>query len=383
MRSILLTTLLLATGCAPAVTTSTSTAPTSSAGAAAVSPAPARAALTGTTFTMPADREMVSFYAAGGALVAYSTKDAPPPYASRILLADPPAGPWRVVYESDARLGVEGVVEDRIAFGEYREPYQGGGAYSEVFAVVDLATGQKTDIDRFTMSAATYRGGGSAPRRPIGAIVLGPDHVAWTRLVEGAAGSVTGELRIAPLGDPTTGTLVATSTEWVRPLAVDAHRLVYVLSDKTEESLHVRQIDSGADAVVLTGPVGDTARGEIPGFDYAAVSGDWAVWLDARSFKSSSTEHGTGHAVNLATGDERALEVVGSSCSGVSAGSRYFVWACGRLEDPRDSLILDAKTLDTVRPIPSGTAVGLIASGDGLIWFNVSGTTRTVTLFRP
>ncbi|TMC72305.1 MAG: hypothetical protein E6J13_05245 [Chloroflexi bacterium] len=145
---------------------------------------------------------------------------------------------------------------------------------------------------------------------------------------------------------------------------------------KTQETLHVREVSSGIDKIVATGVVGDTARGEIPGFDSAAISGDWAVWLDAPRATS-------GHALNLVTGEERTLEVAGSSCSGVTAGSRYFVWACGRSDDPRDSLIVDAKTLDMVRTIPGGTGVGLIASDDGLLWFDLTGGARTVTLFRP
>ena len=329
---------------------------------------------------MPAERDMVSFYADRGALVAYNTKDAPPPYDSKILRADSSGGSWKLVYESDASFLVDRVSAGRIGFGEYRETYQSGGAYSESFVIVDLASGRKTEIDRFALSAATYRGGGGAPRRPVGAMTLGPDHVAWTRLVEGPAGSVTGELRLAPLADPSASQLVATSSDWVRPLDLDAQRFVYLVGGKTEEALHVRDLDGKSDKVLATGAVGETTRGEIPGFDRAAISGDWAVWLD--TVKAATTK---AHALNLSTGEERVLEVPGAQCSGVSGGSRYFVWSCGKGADasPQGSLILDARTLDTVSPMPTGIGVGLVAVDDGLLWFTVTGDTRTVTLFRP
>ena len=370
MRSIALTTfLLLATACGPTAN-SESSAPTPS----------GMATSNTTTFTMPAEREMVSFSADGGALIAYSTKDAPPPYASKIWRADPATGAWRVVYDSDARFMIGGVDSGRIAFEEYREEYQGGGAYSEIFVIVDIATGTRTEIDRFALTAATYRGGGGAPRRPVAATALGPGHVAWTRLVEGAGGVVTGELRVAPLANPAAAKLVATSKEWVRPLHVDARRLVYVLADGAEESLRVLDLGTGSDAAVLTAPVGDTVRGEIPGFDFSAISGDWAVWMqDAKSPESAA------HAINLVTREERKVESPGTSCLAPSAGSRYFALTCSKATSSGSQplLILDTKTLHPVTSIPVGTGVGTIAAGDGLIWFNVPAAGRTVTLYRP
>jgi hypothetical protein len=329
---------------------------------------------------MPADPDMVSFHADGAALIATRSKGTPPPYDSTIVRADASGGPWALVYETDAMFMVDRVANGRVGFIEYRAPYQGGGAYSNDFVVLDLASGVKTEIDRFALSAATYRGGGGGPRRPVGAIVLGPDHVAWTRLVEGSGGSITGELRIASLADPAEQQLVATSSEWIRPLDIDAERLVYVLGGRTEDALHVRDIATGADRVLLTGAVGDTVRGVIPDFDQAAVSGDWAVWLtDPKNFASK------GQALNVRTGERRDLETGGSSCYGVSAGTRYFAWGCGKSSDAAAPpvLVIDAKTLEPLATLPSGIGVGVDATGDGLIWFNVNGSSRTVTLFRP
>ena len=380
MKSLALLTLVVAISCESVGTASPSVSP-STAPTASASPSASAIALAGSTFSMMAEPEMVSFFTDRGALVAYRTKDGPPPYDSQIVRAEAPTGPWKLVYESDAMFMVNRVSSGRIGFSEYRAPYQGGGAYSETFVVVDLGSGQRTEIDRFALTAASYRGGGAAPRRPVGAMALGPDHVAWTRLVEGPGGSVTGELRIARLNDPSASRVIASSTEWVRPLSLDAQRLVYVLATKTAESLHVIEVSSGVDKIVATGAVGNTVLGEIPGWDFAVVSGDWLVWLE--NAKSPTT---TAHALNLVSGEQRALDVGGSGCVGPSAGTRYFAWTCSKQSssDPQPLTILDAKTLAPVKPIPLGTGVGTTAIDDGLMWFNVVDSShRTVTLFRP
>jgi hypothetical protein len=378
MKKLAVMALAVFTSCSPGAVTPTPTAGTPAPTPPQISSAPPTPPIRGSVFSMPAEADMITFHADGTALVTTTTKGTPPPYDSKILRAEVPTGPWKLVYESDAMFMVDRVSSGRIAFIEYREPYQGGGAYSNVFVVLDLARGDKKEIDRFALSAATYRGGGGAPRRPVGAMALGPDHVAWTRLIEGPGGSITGELRMASLLDPVRSDVVATSAEWLRPIDLDEHRLVYVVGGKTEDALHVRDVVTGADRVALTGPVGDTVRGEIPAFDQAAVSGDWAVWMvDPKTITSK------GQAFNLRTGERRDLEVKGSSCYGVSAGARYFVWGCGKPNDPTDALVIDAKSLAPVAPVPPAVGVDLAASGDGLLWLNVSGSSRTVTLFRP
>ena len=380
MKLLALVTLVFAISCGTVSTASPSVSP-STAPTASASPSASASALPGSTFAMPTDREMVSFFGDRGALVARSTKEGPSPYESKISRAEAPSGPWRTVYESDAMFILEKVSAGRIAFMEYREPYQGGGAYSENVLVVDLGTGQKTEMDRFALSAATYRGGGGGPRRPVGSVVLGPDHAAWTRVVEGAGGSVSGVLRIAPLSNPASIQTIASSTEWVAAIGLDSRRLVYVLGGKTEDQLRVREISSGIDTLVATAPVSNTAAFGGPGMDYAVVSGDWAVWLEDPKTPTTSAR-----AVNLVSGEQRPLDVGGSGCVGPTAGSRYFAWTCSKqaTSDPQPLTILDTKTLAPVKPIPLGTGVGTIAVDDGLLWFNVlDSSSRTVTLYRP
>jgi hypothetical protein len=331
--------------------------------------ATAAASAAASTFTMPTDRDMISFAADRGALIAFSTTDAPPPYESKIQRADPATKAWRTIYVSDALFSAGRVVAGRAALTEYRSPSQGGGAYSVDFTVVGLSTGAATAIDRFAMSSATYHGGGGGPRRPVGSIVLGPDRAAWTRLVEGPGGSVSGELRVALVADPGRAIPIASSAEWIAPLGLDAHRLLYVLGGKTEDQLHIRDLDTGTDKIVMTGAVGDQQReGGIPGFNAAVLAGDWAIWLD-----TPRSAAGKLRAVSVISGAERTIDAGGSSCSGPSAGTRYVAWYCA----PNVGGILDAKTLERADDVPFGVAPE--ASDDALLWYTVVANGRTVT----
>ena len=265
-------------------------------------------------------------------------------------------------------------MDGRAALIEYREPFQGGGAYSEDFTIVDLGTGAATKVDRFALSAATYHGGGGGPRHPVGHIVLGPGHVAWTRLVEGASGSITGELRVATLADPFHAKVVGSSAEWISPLALDAHRLLYSLGGKLEDQLHVWDLDTGADQVVATGAMpADQQAFPVPGLNRTQLSGDWAIWLDV-----PGAVPGAFTVLNLVTGLRRTIDGGGSSCSEPSVGTRYITWYCSAGVVG----ILDAKTLEPVAK-PAGLGVAPVASEDGLIWFDLSTSPRSVVFYRP
>jgi hypothetical protein len=363
-RSIVLFAMALI-ACAPAAATP-SPSPSPAVTSATVSPVADGA------FMMSTDRDMVAFAADRGALIGFSTKDSPAPYESKVQRADAATNAWHTLYTSDSHFTGGRVANGRVALAEYRSPFQGGGAYSVDFTIVDLSTGTAAAIDRFALSSATFRGGGGGPRRPVGSIVLGPDRAAWTTLHEGPGGSVTGELRVALVADPGRTTPIASSAEWIAPLGLDSHRLLYVLGGKTEDQLRIRDLGTGADKVVTTGVVGDQQReGGIPGFNAAVLSGDWALWLDR-----PQTLSGKIRAVNVVSGAERTIDAGGSSCSQPTAGSRYVAWYCATVAG-----ILDARTLEPARDVPVGVAPE--ASDDALLWFTVVPTGRTVTLFRP
>jgi hypothetical protein len=318
---------------------------------------------------------MNSFAADRGALVAFSSKEGLPPYSSKVQRAEAPNGPWKTVFEIDASfVGGGQVVAGRVALIEYREPFQGGGAFSEDFTVIDLATGKTTAIDRFALSSATYHGGGGGPRRPVARMVIGPDHVAWTRLVEGSRGSITAELRVATLADPVRARIVGSSAEWISPLSVDAHRLLYVLGSKTEDQLHLLDLNTGADRVIVSAamPV-DIQVAPLPGLDHALLSGDWAIWLD-----SPRASDGLLRAINIADGVDRKIAMGGSSCSEPSIGTKYVAWYCSAGVVG----ILDAKTLSPLATKPPGIGVAPEASDDALLWFDLSTNPRRVVLFR-
>lgn len=344
-----------------------SSAPPASASVAAVAG--------GATFSMPAVPDMIEFFADRGALIAWSTTDGPPPRVSRVHRADPPGGPWRKVYESDTWLANQTVSSGRMALTEIRE--QGVGASSSKVVVIDLASGATTLISEFSMSSATFRGGGGGPRRPSGSIALGPDTIAWTQIIEGAGGSITGELRVASLSEPSRSTQIGASAEWIAPLAVDARRLVYIVGGKVEDELHVRDLASGADRIVATGLVGDSSMPQA-WMSRAAVTGDWAVWQEqARGGKQSPEPQGTLYAVHLVTGDRRTVDR-GPGCAGFTAAARYVALLCGR-----DARIYDAAGLRPVVLTAPKPGVGVQASDDGLIWFDLTPAGRNVVAFRP
>ncbi|HEY6204437.1 MAG TPA: hypothetical protein VI056_15560 [Candidatus Limnocylindria bacterium] len=319
---------------------------------------------------------MNAFAADRGALIAFSTKEGPPPYSSKILRAEAPNGPWKTVFETDAMfMGSGRVVAGRVALIEYREPYQGGGAYSADFTVIDISTGKTTAIDRFALSTATYRGGGGGPRRPVGNMVLGPERVAWTRLVEGQSGSVTGELRVATLADPARANLVGSSAEWISPLSVDAHRLLYVLGSKIEDQLRVLDLDTGADRMIARAAMPtDIQVTAFAGLDRALLSGDWTIWRETPRLSDGSLR-----AINIADGTERTIAMGGSSCSEPSVGTKYIAWYCSA----NVVGILDANTLVPVANKPAGIGVAPEASDDALLWFDLSTNPRNVVLYRP
>lgn len=383
MKLIALSAFVFAIACGTASTASPSVSP-STAPTASASPSASAGALQGSTFSMPVDREMLGFFTDRGALIARSTKDSSAPYESTIWRAEPASATWRPVYVSDAMFQFEEIASGRMALVEYREPIQGGGAFSEVVVVIDLVTGGKLEMDRFSLSPATYRGGGGAPRRPVTAIALGSDRVAWTRLMEGPAGVITGELRLAPFADPRAQQVIASSSEWVQPIGLDSRRLVYIVGGKTEDQLRIREITSGVDTLVATAPVRNTAVFGPPGIDRAAVSGDWAIWIDEARVVGDLTQ---AIAVNLTTADRRTLDTAGTGCSSVTAGSRYFAWSCAKSNatSAEPYVVLDAKTLSPIALTRQGLSYGLAAVDDALVWLTAlnGGGSRTVTTYRP
>jgi hypothetical protein len=382
MKLLALFTLVFAISCGTVTTASPSVSP-SAAPPASVSPSANASALPGSTFSMPVDREMLYFFVDRGALIARSTRESSAPYESKIWRAEPSSATWRPVYVSDSMFQFEKVADGRMAIVEYREPVQGGGAFSQVVVVTDLVTGAKIEMDRFSLSPATYRGGGGAPRRPVTAVALDSDRVAWTRLVEGPAGAVIGELRLAPIADPRAQQVIGSSSEWIQPIGLDSRRLVYILGGKTEDQLRMRDIGSGVDTVVATAPVRDTAFFGPPGIDRAAVSGDWAIWIDEARVAGDIAQT---VAVNLATGERRTLDTRGSGCSTVTGGVRYFAWSCAKSNGTAEPfVVLDAKTLSPIALTRQGLSYGLGAAEDAVIWLNAvnGGESRTVTLYRP
>jgi len=208
----------------------------------------------------------------------------------------------------------------------------------------------------------------------------GPDAIAWTQLIEGPRGAITGELRVASLADPGRSTQIGASDEWIAPLAVDARRLVYVIGGKVDDELRVRDLVTGADRIVATGPVGDSSRPHA-WLTTATVVGDRALWQEQDRPASKQPPHpdATIHAVDLRSGDRSRVATVPWECHWhMTAGTRYVAVICGLT-----SRIYDARTLQPFVLTSPAPGVGVQASDDGLIWFEKTPTGRNVVVYRP
>lgn len=373
----------------PSATTAAAS-PSSSASPATPSPAPtgpvSAVALHGATFAMDVDDETNGFFADRGALVALGTRDGPPPYSSKVLFADPLRGPWRSIYTSDARYNGAVLANGFLALLEYRE--QGAGAYSERLVILDLPGGRPLVVDAYSLSAATFRGGGGGPPRPTGAVVLGGGLVAWVRLVEGSGGSITGELRVGLPNQPAQAKLIASSDTWIRPISVDASTLVYRIARGFAAEIRARDLASGAERVLVTRPLSDTSF--LLPFDRTARSGAWVGWIEEQ--QPASTVGAALRAVNVSTGALRELPLGDVYCATVTGNDRFFALNCSGTSRP-STLLIETTPWTTVPTAPIAPATtasrfsgpfDLRAAGlTELIWQDRVAGQRRAVLFTP
>jgi hypothetical protein len=339
----------------------------------------------GDVFTMPVDREMVTFFADSGSLIARSTREGPAPYRSTIQRADPSSGAWTTIFQDDASFSLERVAGGRMALTEYREEPMSGGAYDATVVVVDLRTGQKRDVDHFALSSATFRGGGGAPRRAAGGLIaLGTNSIAWTHLYELPGGNVEAELRVASLAELSRATALGRSREWIEPISIDDRRLVYVVGGSDRDDLRARDLATGRERSLAT----LRAPTQIAGRDGPATSGVWAGWIDhppmpgAPDAKPGSPSTAAFRAVNVETGELRERELGPEYCDRLTANAGHFVWHCGT--PAAKALAFDPNTWTDIAIVGAGSSpVSLAAVAGGFIWREAVAGAGSVTLFTP
>jgi len=329
---------------------------------------------------MPIDDEMRLFFADRGSLVATSTKDGPPPYSSKVLRAGPARGPWRTVYESDARHTDATLADGFLALVEYRE--QGGGANSQKVVVLDLPSGRAQVVDTFSLSAATFRGGGGGPPRPSSSVVLGGGRLAWVRLIEGVGGSVSGELRVAFPHQPNAARIIATSATWIRPVSLGISTLVYVIANGSDLEVRLRDLESGTERVMANVPL--NATGGLQPFQPIASSGEWVGWVER---PGSSTAGATLRAVNVTTGAIRAFPLGANDCPRLTGNPLYFALNCsGSGAAGPQMFLLDTRSWVEI-PVARASSNGpffLEATGlTELLWQDRVDGVRRAVLFAP
>lgn len=334
-------------------------------------PAPtSQVLLAGTLTTVNDEAPRYPAFVDSGSLYAVWLRDGPAPYLSRIERFDSGSTAWQRVFEEDAALGVMGVDGGRAVVTAYRET---GAASSRTFALLDLATGRTTMVDGFSLSAATFHGGGSGPRGPGTGSALGGGRVAWSRINELAGGVTEGELRVAPVADPTRFTIIGRSRITIVPLWIDESTLVYQLGGGDQDEIRTRDLVTGIERLVarVPAPFQDRGLGGI------AHSGTLLGWIENLGSTGAAL-----HWIDLGTGTQRDLDLGTSSCFGLSGNALGFAWSC-RANAPT------AKTLsyfdprmqrmvDVVRSV--GIPSDFRAWEGGFFWFDFVTTPRTANL---
>ena len=318
---------------------------------------------------------MWAFGSQGGSLLALWTAEATPIHLSRIRKADA-NGAWTTFFEDDAAFARFSQDLRRAAILEIRERPQGGGAYDASVIVLDLTTRALVKVDAYSLSAATYRGGGGAPRRPYGEIVVGGGMVAWTRLNELAGGDVEGELRVATLADPSAFKTVGRSREAITPVSVDENALVYMSGGSERDDLRVRDLVTGTERSLAQIP----APTQTSGPSNIARSGKFAGWIEMPS--PTNPANARFRAVDVGSGAIRELDLGGRYCSTVSANSYGFAWICGDAKPATALGYFDPVQWRKV-DVTSATDGLLEASIDGFIWTGQVRGERRVSLFTP
>jgi hypothetical protein len=307
------------------------------------------------------------------------TREAPSPYLSKLQRFDPRGSSWQDVFVDDARFEYSRPDAGRIPLVEYRE--SGGGASDKTFSVLDLASGRPTRIDAFALSSATFHGGGGGPRGPRTTFALSGERVAWSRVNELPGGVTEGELRLATLGDPTHFTTIERSRLTIEALWLDAATLGYLVGGTDQDEIRVRDLATGADRVVgkVVAPgqdrgVGGTARSD-------KVFG-WIENLPSGSSVRGGTMRSVFHALDMATGSARELDLGATTCVSLTGNSLGFTWWCWDTGPTATSLAyFDPRTWRSVEIVRSGDRLNDPSAFDGgFMWYDLVAGVRRVNV---
>lgn len=387
-RVVALVASALIAGCAstPSATSPTPTPTTAVAtgtAATTTSPRPAQALLRGDVTTATGEREMVSFFADRGSLLARATREGLPPYLSRIHRAERSTGMWSTIFENDAMFMLEKVAAGRMAFVEYREQPLSAGAHDMTIVVLDLRTVKTQIVDHFALSAATFRGGGGGPRRAAGGLIsLGPNSIAWTHQRELPGGVVEAELRVSSFADLSRADVIGRSREWIEPISIDDRELLYVVGGTEKDELRLRDLDSGRERIVAE----VRAPSQSAGRDGPVISGAWAGWIEhppmagAPDTKPGGPSTTTLRAVNVPTGEVRERVLGAEHCSRLTANASYFAWDCGARGATQQAFDTRSWAARDVLAIGSTGSAALAAVDGGFIWYEAFAGTQRVSL---
>lgn len=227
----------------------------------------------------------------------------------RLVAIDLASGLTRTVTVPDGAYGsIAGLDSGRLAISVWR-PIPGSDLRGYDYEVEDLATATRRALDHFEIPGRFHSEGAVVATDP--RLVLGRGAIAYNHLyVQGDR--LYAEVRVGPIGGPMR--VVLTTTEVVAPVALSDTALLYVISAGAEAVVHLYELATARDRVLLRVPAGTEL----------ALNNDRLLY--SRHVNTATSQTGSLVLRDLVTGTETTLTT--GNCTLPSLNDRYAIAGC-------------------------------------------------------
>ena len=248
----------------------------------------------------------------------------------RVIAVDLSGGVTRTVAVPDGSFGgIAGLDTGRLAMSLWR-PIPGSDLRGYDYEVEDLATTTRQTLDHFEIPGRFHSQG--SPAAPYATVVLGRSAVAYNHLyVQGDR--VYAELRVGPVGGPMR--VAVTTSEVVTPVALNDTALLYTISAGEQDVIHLYDLTTGRDRVLLRAPTGTGL----------ALNNDRLLY--STHMNTPTAPAGRLVLRDLATDAESTLTT--ANCTYPSINERYAMAGCA--DGGRSPTNLIAFDLATLQPV--------------------------------
>ena len=248
----------------------------------------------------------------------------------RVIAVELSSGVTRTVAVPDGSFGgIAGLDNGRLAMSLWR-PIPGSDLRGYDYEIEDLATTTRQTLDHFEIPGRFHSQG--SPAAPYATVVLGSNAVAYNHLyVQGDR--VYAELRVGPVGGPMR--VAVTTSEVVTPVALNETALLYVISAGEQDVIHLYDLATGRDRVLLRAPSGTEL----------ALNND--LLLYSTHMNTPTAQAGRLVLRDLVTDAEATLTT--GNCTYPSINERYAMAGCA--DGGRSPTSLTAFELATHQPV--------------------------------